>query len=250
MFFNSFHNLKHLKGTPACLAPGDCLRLVAQRRRATREKPGLLRLRGRGARLCFGSKLGNLDVHTISTARHAVMDDKVAEAVSAQQVHLSEECFASVGDSHCHPQDDASNHQKILDVKSKHVAVMGVREDDWERVEHLHQLAPSKVGATEQPHTLPCRASRLFRSLALQLCQGMVIRIGSRVSFYLASAAGTRQPHRLSEVSKIATMIALYSLLIMLSSYDDGNCVQPLRIQPHVRNLLSYHLELTCRKVY
>lgn len=42
--------------------------------------------------------------------------------------------YAELCDSHCHPHDDQDNLSKIPQLKTGHITIMGVRQDDWDRV--------------------------------------------------------------------------------------------------------------------
>lgn len=42
--------------------------------------------------------------------------------------------FAQVCDSHCHPHDDIARLSEIPKLKTGHITIMGVRQDDWDTV--------------------------------------------------------------------------------------------------------------------
>lgn len=47
---------------------------------------------------------------------------------------FDENLFPLVCDAHCHPHDDVNNLSLIPQLKTGHVTIMGVRQDDWEAV--------------------------------------------------------------------------------------------------------------------
>lgn len=63
----------------------------------------------------------------------------------------SRTCMASAStplalcDAHCHAHDDADNAHMLAQLQAGKVALMGVQEDDFQRVEHCASLAPEKV---------------------------------------------------------------------------------------------------------
>lgn len=48
-------------------------------------------------------------------------------------------------DAHCHIHDDATNERMIAQLQAGKVALMGVREDDFQNVARCAALAPDKV---------------------------------------------------------------------------------------------------------
>ena len=42
--------------------------------------------------------------------------------------------FKELCDAHCHPHDDIDNLAMIPKLQTGHITIMGVRQDDWERV--------------------------------------------------------------------------------------------------------------------
>jgi hypothetical protein len=42
--------------------------------------------------------------------------------------------YKDLCDSHCHPHDDLENLSKIAELKTGHITIMGVRQDDWDTV--------------------------------------------------------------------------------------------------------------------
>ncbi len=56
--------------------------------------------------------------------------------------------FKNLCDSHCHPHDDLDNLKLIGELKTGHVTIMGVRQDDWDTV--------SKVSKENSDKVIPC----------------------------------------------------------------------------------------------
>ncbi|KAI9280527.1 hypothetical protein BY458DRAFT_544808 [Sporodiniella umbellata] len=48
--------------------------------------------------------------------------------------HFDDKLFEKVCDSHCHPHDDVGNLAMIPQLKTRHITIMGVRQDDWDTV--------------------------------------------------------------------------------------------------------------------
>ncbi|KAG1474860.1 hypothetical protein G6F56_000084 [Rhizopus delemar] len=54
--------------------------------------------------------------------------------VPATKEPFNENLFENICDSHCHPHDDNENLSMISQLKTGHITIMGVRQDDWDRV--------------------------------------------------------------------------------------------------------------------
>ena len=48
--------------------------------------------------------------------------------------NFDEELYKDLCDAHCHPHDDLKNLNLISELKTGHVTIMGVRQDDWQTV--------------------------------------------------------------------------------------------------------------------
>ena len=48
-------------------------------------------------------------------------------------------------DAHCHPHDDIEHLDMIPKLKTGHITIMGVRQDDWDRVAQItSQCTPGR----------------------------------------------------------------------------------------------------------
>jgi hypothetical protein len=47
---------------------------------------------------------------------------------------FDESLFGDLCDSHCHPHDDLKKLSSIPQLKTGHITIMGVRQDDWDVV--------------------------------------------------------------------------------------------------------------------
>lgn len=57
---------------------------------------------------------------------------------------FDEKLFELVCDAHCHPHDDKDNLALIPQLKTGHVTIMGVRQDDWETVSKVAKACNEK----------------------------------------------------------------------------------------------------------
>ncbi|KAG0749936.1 hypothetical protein G6F57_001053 [Rhizopus arrhizus] len=65
--------------------------------------------------------------------------------VPTTKEHFDENLFPNICDAHCHPHDDTSNLSMIPRLKTGHITIMGVRQDDWDRVSDVAKEC-DKVG--------------------------------------------------------------------------------------------------------
>lgn len=52
--------------------------------------------------------------------------------------------YEELCDAHCHPHDDADNRALIPQLKTGHITLMGVRQDDWDTVAQVAKQCPNK----------------------------------------------------------------------------------------------------------
>ncbi|KAI8377963.1 TatD family [Radiomyces spectabilis] len=60
-----------------------------------------------------------------------------------------ESLFHKLCDAHCHPHDDRQHLQDIAHVKTGHMTIMGVRQDDWDVVQQVAERCNSKDQPTK-----------------------------------------------------------------------------------------------------
>ncbi|KAG0169876.1 hypothetical protein DFQ28_002800 [Apophysomyces sp. BC1034] len=72
--------------------------------------------------------------------------------VPATDEAFKDELFSDICDAHCHPHDDIANLDLIPRLKTGHLTIMGVRQDDWDRVEEVAR----KCNATGETKCIPC----------------------------------------------------------------------------------------------
>lgn len=53
--------------------------------------------------------------------------------------------FKDLNDSHCHPHDDIENLKLIQELKTGHVTIMGVRQDDWDVVSQVSKTSDKVI---------------------------------------------------------------------------------------------------------
>ncbi|KAJ8659731.1 hypothetical protein O0I10_004713 [Lichtheimia ornata] len=51
--------------------------------------------------------------------------------------------YEELCDAHCHPHDDADNRSMIPQLKTGHITLMGVRQDDWDTVAQVAKQCPN-----------------------------------------------------------------------------------------------------------
>ncbi|KAI7907612.1 uncharacterized protein BX663DRAFT_491449 [Cokeromyces recurvatus] len=57
-----------------------------------------------------------------------------SHGVPVTKEEFDETLFKDLCDSHCHPHDDLNNLSQIYQLKTGHITIMGVRQDDWDVV--------------------------------------------------------------------------------------------------------------------
>ncbi|KAI8643661.1 TatD family [Parasitella parasitica] len=72
--------------------------------------------------------------------------------VPSTKEEFEESLFEDLCDSHCHPHDDLEELSRIPQLKTGHVTVMGVRQDDWEAVSKV----ASSCNAVSSKKCIPC----------------------------------------------------------------------------------------------
>ena len=58
-------------------------------------------------------------------------------------------------DAHCHPHDDIEHLDMIPKLKTGHITIMGVRQDDWDRVAQV-------AASCEKGRCIPAFGNMLF----------------------------------------------------------------------------------------
>lgn len=60
--------------------------------------------------------------------------------------------YKDLCDAHCHPHDDLENVSKIAELKTGHITIMGVRQDDWDSVSKIAKECNQK----QDKRCVPC----------------------------------------------------------------------------------------------
>lgn len=67
----------------------------------------------------------------------SVEDKFLKHNVPMTNESFDESLYKDLCDSHCHPHDDIDNLKLISELKTGHVTIMGVRQDDWDTVSQV-----------------------------------------------------------------------------------------------------------------
>ncbi|KAI8077926.1 TatD family [Gilbertella persicaria] len=72
--------------------------------------------------------------------------------VPITQEEFHKELYRDLCDAHCHPHDDIDKLALIPQLKTGHITIMGVRQDDWDRVSQVTEECNLKY----QKRCVPC----------------------------------------------------------------------------------------------
>lgn len=78
--------------------------------------------------------------------------------VPTTKEEFDEVLFKDLCDAHCHPHDDLEQLSRIPQLKTGHITIMGVRQDDWDTVSKVAK----QCNQNNNKKCIPCFGKKLL----------------------------------------------------------------------------------------